>query len=235
MKINNTNITTWSARQSAISFTPMKFTNPSVWKSGAAAPTIFPGVVGFKDLTVKLIVKGASRDAILKNVSGIVAACKDKVTLTLDKYSRQFTGYMVQATNEEMAKHQFHRLTLQFSGYEHGAAVTVTGTNSVTINNAGNIISPAKITLTPSVAIETVSLTGVCRDSYTGADLPVTVKSLVKNTAVILDGINGGITQGGNPREATIWRLPSLVPGSNTITCDNSFVTMSIQYLPLYA
>lgn len=235
MKINNVNITTWGARQSTMSFAPTKYTNASLWKAGAAIPTVFPGVIGFKTLTLNLIVKGSGRDAILKNVSDIVAACRDKVTITLDDYSRQFTGYLTNASNEELSKKRFHRLNLQFNGFEHDPQVEVSGTSSISISNPGNQDSPARVLLTATAAISQIVLTGLCRDSYTGDDLPVTVKSLTANRRIVLNGINGSIAEGNGPKDVDIWRLPSLVPGANTITCDNSHVNIVIQYLPAYA
>lgn len=235
MKINNVNITTWNAKQWTIQIVPTKYTNASLWKSGAAVPVFFGGTVGFKTLTLGVMVYGATRDAILANVSGIVAACKDKVELVLDNYTRRFTGYLVSASNDELSKRKFHKLTLQFNGYEHAATVTVTGTQSLTINNPGNLDSPARITLTPDTTVSEIELTGICRDYYTGADKPVTVTSFTANKAVVLDGISGAITQNGSPKDVDIWRLPSLVPGSNTITCDNSHITIRVQYTPMYA
>lgn len=235
MKINDVNIATWSARQSTMSFAPTKYTNASTWQAGAAVPSLFGGIVGFKTLTLNLIVKGIDRADILENVSDIVAACKDKVTISLDRYPRKFTGYLTSASNEELSKKRFHRLNLQFNGYEHGDVETVSGTASLRIYNPGNLPSPAKIVLSPSQAIASVTLTGLCQDSYTGEDLPVTVKNLVKNQAVYLDGINGSINSGGLPREADIWRLPYLMPGWTDITCNSNYVTVGIECLPLYA
>lgn len=235
MKINDVDITVWHARQSTMSFSPSRITNISTWQTGAVIPSLFAGTVDFKTLTLNLIVKGANRADILKNVSCIVAACRDKVTISLDRYPRKFTGYLTSASNEELSKKLFHRLNLQFSGYEHGDAETASGTASLRIYNPGNLPSPAKITLSPSQAIASVTLTGLCQDSYTGEDLPVTVKNLVKNQAVYLDGINGSINSGGLPREADIWRLPYLMPGWTDITCNSNYVTVGVECLPLYA
>ena len=236
MKINNTNITTWQARQSKVQWGQTPYSNSSYWKAGAAVPMLFSGVVGFKQLTLTLIVKGADRVAILKNVSDIVAACQDKVTLTLDNMSHKYTGYLTNAQNEEMGKRTVHRLVMQFNGYEHGDQVQASGTSSITINNPGNLASPARIALTPTATMSSVTLSGICRDPYTGEDETVTINSLTNNKLIVLNGINGGITESpGNPKDVDIWHLPVLKPGSNTITCSSANVSIVVQVLPLYA
>ena len=236
MKINSVNISTWEARQSAVTWGQTAYANNSYWKSGAAIPMIFGGIVGFKQLTVTLLVKGADRNAILKNVSDIVAACKDKVALELDGMNHKFTGYLISAQNEEMGKRIVHRLTLQFNGYEHDSNFEVTGTSSLTVNNPGNLTSPARVALTPTANIASITLTGICRDPYTGADEPVTVTNLRNGVLIVLNGINGGITEApGNPKDVDIWHLPTMLPGSNTITCDNANVSITVRTIPLYA
>lgn len=236
MKINNVNITTWNARQSTVRFGQAAYANAAYWKSGAAVPTLFQGIVGFKGLTVTLIVKGANRNAILKNVSDIVAACRDKTTLIFDDLDHRFTGYLTSASNEEMAKRQFHRLTLQFNGYEHTAQIESSGTSSVTVSNPGNLPSPARVALTPTANLQSITLTGICRDPYTGDDQPVVVNNLTNGKLVVLNGINGGITEApGNPKDVDIWHLPIMKPGTNTITCDNAHVSIVVQTVPIYA
>lgn len=235
MRINNQDISVWCARQSTMQFAPSKFSNASVWKTGAAVPTIFGGKAGFKTLTLRLIVKGNDREDILHNVSAIVGACADKCEIGLDRYDNGFTGYLTSASNEELAKKLFHRLTLQFTGYEHGDLSQTTGTTSVRVYNHGSLPSPARLILTPTSDISRIVLTGICRDSYTGEDLPVTIEDVTSGSTIILDGIDGAITESGQPKDADIWRLPSLMPGWTTITCDNSHVGIAVQYLPLYA
>ena len=112
MKINNVDIATWNARQSTVKWGQVQFQNATYWKAGAAVPSFFGGIVGFKQLTVTLLVKGTDRNEILKNVSDIVAACKDKVTLILDGMSHRFTGYLTGPQNDELRKRELHRLTL---------------------------------------------------------------------------------------------------------------------------
>ena len=123
MIINGTDIRAWQARQSTVRFGQASYANASFWKGGAAIPTLFAGVHGFKQITITLIVKGDGRDAILKNVSDIVAACRDVVTILFGSLNHRFTGYLTSASNDELAIRQFHKLTLQFSGYEHSEQI----------------------------------------------------------------------------------------------------------------
>lgn len=236
MTINGIDVSTWGARQSTVRFGQTNYTNSSYWKAGTAIPMIFSGITGFKSLTVTLIFKDGTRNDKLKGASDVVAACKDKVALILDGIDHRFTGYLVSAQNEELSTRWLHRLTLQFSGYEHGANFEVSGTSSLTINNPGNTASPARVALTPTANISSVTLTGLCRDPYTGEDQTVTVNSLTNGRLIVINGINGGITEApGNPKDIDIWHLPTMLPGENTVTCSDSRVNIVVRTIPIYA
>lgn len=236
MIINGTDIKKWDARQSTVRFGQTPFANQSYWKTGAAVPVIFSGQAGFKSLTVTLIVKGKDRSGILKNVSDIVAACRDKVELLFDQLEHRFTGYLTNASNEELALRQFHRLTLQFNGYEHDATILKNGASEVTLYNPGNLPSPARVALRPTATMTSAILTGICRDPYTGEDQPVTVNQITNGKLIVLNGINGGITEApGNPKDVDIWHLPSVPPGWHTITCDSANITMEISVVPIFS
>lgn len=242
MIINGTDIRAWQAKQSTVRFGQASYANASFWKGGAAIPTLFAGVHGFKTITITLIVKGNGRDAILKNVSDIVATCRDVVTILFDSLilngslNHRFTGYLTSASNDELAIRQFHKLTLQFSGYEHSEQIEKSGTSSIEIFNPGNLPSPARVAITPTANASSITLTGISRDPYTDEDETVTVNSLTSGKLVVLNGINGEITEApGNPKDVDIWHLPTLKPGWNTIECNNANMNLNIRLIPIYA
>jgi phage-related protein len=122
---------------------------------------------------------------------------------------------------------------MEFNAYEYSQPVEYTGTGEIEVYNPGTVESPAIVTLTPSVRINPVHLTGICHDSYIGTDLPVTVPELLQDTPVIIDGVTGLITQDGSPKEIEAWTLPSFKPGTTTVTCDSSYVEVTIKVFPL--
>ena len=79
-----------------------------------------------------------------------------------------------------------------------------------------------------------ITLTGICQDSFTGEDLPVEIRDLETGKTVTLDGVTGLITQEGEPKEVDAWALPSLIPGNNPITCNNEYMTIKVIVIPIF-
>ncbi len=104
------------------------------------------------------------------------------------------------------------------------------------VTNPGNVASPAILELTPTIGAASVKITGLCRDSNTGEDLPVTVKNLTTGNKIILDGITGLITENGSLKagDVDMWEMPTLLPGNNTITIDTECTNIKATVLPIY-
>lgn len=235
MLINGFNVANLNAKQFAVEFSHAAIKNDSAWDKGAAAPYFAPTFTGFRSFNVVLYVKGANRQEIIQNCSDIVAKLLEPVDLVLDGFSHFFRATLSGTpTRDERAQRQFHRLTLPFVGYEFGDEVEVEGVTEFVVDNPGNITSPCRIELTPTISTATLQLTGICRDPFTGEDLPVTVNNLTTNKVVIIDGLTGLITENGAVKEVDAWELPSMKPGSNTVTCDNQVVNVKVIVTPLY-
>lgn len=235
MLINGFDVANLNAKQFAVEFSHAVIINDSAWDKGAAAPYFAPTYTGFRSFTVVLYVKGETRQEIIQNCSDIVAKLLGPVDLVLDGFSHYFRATLSGTpTRDERAQRQFHRLTLPFVGYEFGDEVEVEGTTELTIDNPGNMTSPCRIELTPTISTATLQLTGICRDPFTGADLPVTVNNLTTGKVVVIDGVTGLVTQDGAIKEVDAWELPSMLPGRNIITCDNQVVNVKVTTTPLY-
>lgn len=235
MLINGFDVANLNAKQFAVEFSHASIKNDSAWDKGAAAPYFAPTYTGFRSFNVVLYVRGVDREEIIQNCSDIVAKLLEPVNLKLDGFSHFFRATLSGTpSRDERSQRKFHRLTLPFVGYEFGDNVEVSGTTSFTVNNPGNIVSPCRVEITPRSGAASIQLTGICRDSFTGEDLPVTVKDLVTNKTVVIDGLTGLVTQDGAAKEVDAWELPSLKPGSNTITCNNSYMTIKVIVTPLY-
>ena len=88
--------------------------------------------------------------------------------------------------------------------------------------------------ITPRVGAASITLTGLCRDSFTGEDLPVIIKNLTTGNVVVIDALTGLITEAGNLKDIDIWALPSLLPGANQVSCSSSSMTVKVIVTPLY-
>ena len=234
MKINNTDISAFSAKQFTFETGHNSLTNASEWAAGSAVPYFARNDIGFASYTLTLVVKGQNRQEIMRNCSDILALLTGPVDLTVDGFSHKYKVVLDGFSHTERAQRTYHLLTLEFHGYEYGATVTEEGETSITIVNPGNLVSPAIVTVTPQADITSVTLSGICRNSRTGEGIDVVIPDLEEGKPVILDGVSGLTTQDGDPKNVTMWTLPTLLPGSNIVTCNNAFVTVTVECIPLY-
>ena len=72
MLINDTNISTFNARQHRVQIGHNGVKNGSEWPAGSVLPYLGRNSWGFKDITVFLVVKGDGREVIQQNCSSIM-------------------------------------------------------------------------------------------------------------------------------------------------------------------
>lgn len=240
MKINGWDISRADARQWNVTPGFHELKNDSEWVGGSPVPVLYGNEIGFKSLAVKLLVKSdGGRQAILNRCSQILSRLREPAELELDRFEHRFYGILTKYTHNEDAMKRFHTLTLTFDGYEYGTEIAyprkAVGTEKkLTVYNPGNIVTPCAVEITPTSTGISVTLTGICRDMRTGADLPVTIKNPTKDKTISLDGETGLFTQEGKAREADIWGLPTLAPGENVITSDNIWIDIAVRFKPRY-
>lgn len=241
MLINGKNITEYGkVKQWRVDIKPRKMDHDSEWPRGSPMPIFQAPAATFKEITITLMVYGNGREDILHRISNILADLTDVTELSLDGWEHGFRGVLEEADVKELSdtsRRRFQQLELQFSGYEYGDEVAASTTGaSVELTNPGNVVSPAILEITPTIGAASVEITGICRDSNTGTDLPVTIKNLTTGNKIILDGITGLITENGELKAADVdmWELPTLLPGTNTITVDTEYVNIKVTVLPIY-
>lgn len=244
MKINSWDISEASAHQLNVTPGFHSIKNDSDWVRGSPAPVLFANEIGFKNLKVSLLIKAdRDRQAILDNCSLILSKLLEPVDLELDDFDHKICGVLTKHTLEEnplnvpfVKYNRASTLTLEFNCYEYSDEVTqsASGSTSITVTNPGNIITPAIIEITPQVGASSIELTGICRNPYTGEDIPVTIADLVTDSTVTLDGESGLFTEGGELKEVEIWELPTLLPGENKITVNNSGMDITVRFRPRF-
>ena len=119
-------------------------------------------------------------------------------------------------------------LTLEFSGYEFSDQMLVkTETQSIEINNDGNLPSPAVLEIIPKTS-GTLAIAGCTTE-------PFTVKNVTEGQKIIISGITGEMTADGESKAADmeIWELPHLLPGSNVVSL-NLQADVTIKYEARY-
>ena len=101
--------------------------------------------------------------------------------------------------------------------------------------NPGNITTPVIIKILPQIGTSTLNITGLARNNLLNETYDIVVKNTEINKEIILDGENGLVTENGEIKagEVEMWELPSLMPGENTVTVDET-VSLTISFLPRY-
>lgn len=246
MKINGWDIADAGAQQHNVAPGFRSISNNSEWARGHPEPVLFGNTTGFKTLKITLLIKAnRDRQKILNQCSEILAHLLEPVDLELDGFEHKFYGVLKKHTLEEnplnipfVKYNRASKLTLEFDCYEYGEeeAKVGSGATELTISNPGNALTPAIIEITPQIGAASIVLTGICRNSDTGEDLPVTIANLETGKTIILDGESGLFTQDGELKAADIeiWAAPSLVPGENKITINNSRMDVVVRFHPRF-
>ena len=238
MKINSADISDYHAKQWRVTFDQSDISNESEWPRGSPLPFFSVNHRMFKTIEISMLVYGDNREQIRNRISDITALLLDAATLELDGYVRKFRGILKKSSVKEgsdQARKRFQTLELEFEGYEYGEVVSTTaaGVTQLSVYNPGNVESPAVITISPQIGMDELTITGIGRDS-SGTDLPATVYDLTTGKNVILDGINGLITEDGILKEVNIWTLPAMKPGNNEITLSSNRINIEVRVLPVY-
>lgn len=240
MLIRDMDISKWHAKQWKVTIGNHEITNNSQWDRGALGPFLDKNTLGFKNIQVVLLIKAQGRETMLRDRGNILAALLEPAELTLDGFCNHFMAILQRYSFEENVGNRqdlWHKLTLEMAGYEFGEQLVQTGTSgSITVLNPGNIVTPAVAEVLPAMGAAAVTVTGLGRNPDTGEEEPIIIRNLTTGHKVILDGETGLITQDGMPKTADVdfWEVPSLLPGNNTITCDNTQMSITIKIKPRF-
>lgn len=238
MRINGIDIGDYNGHQHAISWVPLEFSTSSEWISGASIPHFVRPTTGFKALTVRILVKGDSRQAIHDCASRIIALfVTGEANFELDRWSRRFTGSLRgNPKYTETSVNRWHTIEATFVGYEHDELVPVSGTGELRLHNPGTLQSPAVIRIIPAADGSHVALSGCSRSALDGRELDIVLGSVTAGHEVVIDGITGLITDNGALKaDISIGALPTLAPGWNVVSCSQSSAEIHVDVMPIYA
>lgn len=237
MKINGWDISEAMAKQWNVTTGHHSVNSDSEWVRGSPIPVMCKNRIGFKSIKVTMLVYGSNRDDIMRNRSIVLSHLLVPADLELDGFSHKFHGVMTKCTQEEKVMNRWHKLTVEFSCYEYGEEIVMvfSGSDSILIENTGNIETPLVMEITPQIGATSITLAGICRDTETGSDIPVIIKNPTKGEKIVLDGENGIFTINEVASDnIEIWELPTILPGENKITIDNNWVDLKLSFRPRF-
>lgn len=92
----------------------------------------------------------------------------------------------------------------------------------------GNAKTPAVIEIVTQTGLNSITITGI-------SDKSVTVRNIIKDIPLVIDGENVLITQNGVNKfgDSDLWEFPSLKPGNNIITLSTACAA-TLTYKPRY-
>jgi len=238
MLIDDFDITTRKARVVNTTVENSEVKSASEWPRGSPLPVMLPGETGFKKVKQTIVIKGASREEILKNRSDIMAQLTEPRHLTIPGFTHKFHAALTKQTPNEDSK-MFHTVKLEYDAYEYGEEITVsaTGQTEITVNNPGNTETPATIEITPTLGIASLTIDGLFRDGITKEVETSILKDLATGKVIKIDGKTGEMTENGLSRykaDDELWTLPSLMPGTNKITFNTKNLNVKITFKSRY-
>lgn len=249
MNINGWDISEAKAKQWNVTpgFSDIK--NESEWQRASPLPFLMKSSIGFKPLQVTFLVYGGNRNEVLQNCSMLLARLSEPVRLELDGFSHKYHGVMTKSDfvenplgRQRVTANKVGKLTAGFSCYEYSEqpdgspfSKSSSGSAQLIVTNPGNLDTPAVVEITPKIGIAELVINGLTRNPDTGENLKISIKSLTTGNKIILDGETGLFTEKGVlKKDIEIWTLPSLLPGTNTITLSNAQMDISVKYRPRF-
>ena len=198
------------------------------WLRNSLNPLYFGKTEQFKKINVQFVISDAGDNGALTNISNLTKQF-EKCTIKFNDVDFYFDCTIASKSNEKLTN-GFYTLDVELKsayGYLPSVTIVLSGT-SQTITVPGNLPTPAVVTLTPSIDMSSVTLTG--------AGKPITISNLHANTPVIIEGEQCLVTESGVNKfsDTDMWAFPVLQPGANTISVDHGGVTVQIVYKPKF-
>lgn len=191
MKINDTDIRVFNAKQLAVGYEPPSTSVSVELFEGGLLPSETETYTPLSNIKVEIYFRGQTRNEIQRYVSDFNAALQKGVTLTLDGYERKFRGYMTTNTLSKTITKTRYTAEFSFTGYWFSELVTLKwqGVNEAKFEAAGNRWSPCKISITALEYVEVLKINGFSDE--------LTVNIIPKGATVVIDSTKGFVTMDG--------------------------------------
>lgn len=183
-------------------------------------------------MKIELLFQAKRSEEIEKNISDCTALLLEPRVIKIDYQNFLYTVILtkVDSTNE-VKSGAASIVTYNFIGYACGTRKKLDFNQALKAEwkIKGNIPTSAVVTITPTLSIQSATLTGFSDD-------PITIRNLKKDQAVILDGEAGTVTEAGQNKfkDVDLWAFPRLRPGMQTVTCDVESLRIHVEYNPRY-
>ena len=198
------------------------------WDYYLDRPENYGSGLEFKDVKLDLILECATEEIFQNNLNEISEIFRKGGEVRFKDLPYLYKMYAkVKPEYEKIAEHHY-RVELNLdSDFGISEIRTVTGSNSVSVNNKGNYRTPAKLILTVPAMQSSLTVSGF--------EHTLRLVNTPTNANIVIDASTGQVTINGNNAidKVDSFHLPYLMVGSHTIRC-NVNCTMQIQYYERY-
>lgn len=231
MKVNNTDIRKYDAKQLTVDIQPPSIYANHEWIDGAAIPTEFETEVKMGHLKLSIYFKGESRNNIIRTASEFMRNFTKSCDLELDGYKGKYRGFMTANDyNKTIAKDRYV-LNLEFDGffYDEELEIVIDGKTTASFYKLGSRNAPCIVEIHAKSALTNYTIGGF-------GDSDIVVESLEKGKTVVIDGNAGLVTiDGANAFETVnLWEFPKLVKEETTLTFSSAEAEVKIRYMPMW-
>jgi phage-related protein len=183
----------------------------------------------FKSVRVGFIIDDSDDNTAQNDLSGISKAL-EKCTLKfedLDFYYDCMSSNPPTIEKKQIGKYEIDAELKAAYAYLPAVTVSLSGASEL-INVSGNLPTSAIVTIIPAADLISVTLSGMGKE--------ITINNLHVNTPIVIDGEQCLVTENGANKfsDTDMWAFPVLQPGSNTVSVDNSDVTVQVSYKPKF-
>ena len=173
-------------------------------------------------LQLQFFVGGADEDEAQRNVSGLVAACRE-CTIKRGPSRFEYPAILLDYTNISSGVPPYRSVTLNFAAVCRLPLVSVPLTSTGNVYNQGNTPSGVRFEITPSKKLTSFTIAGI------------TCKDLAANETFVIDGIAGKVFSNEDNRfaDTDLTEFPDIQPGNNPITMSTP-ANVTVSFYPLF-
>lgn len=232
MLINNIDISKYNARVLDVNIQNSSISNLSDSDmKNKLIPLFLKSKVSLNNITVTLLINSLDKKQYYLDKSNLLSIMLESFYIYFKDRKLKFKCILLNQVDQASLRQIRGRFQLTFIGYnlENEVIETINRVTSKSINVLGNYPVATTIEITPVIDMIDLKITGLSED-------PLIVKNLKGNKTIIIDGINGTVTQDGiNKFEDTdMWEFPFLIPGKNDITLNKDTCNITIKYNPRF-
>ncbi|WP_290063440.1 phage distal tail protein [Paraclostridium bifermentans] len=232
MLINNIDISKYNARVLDVNIQNSSISNLSDLDiKNKLLPLFLKSKVALNNITVTLLINSLDKRQYYLDKSNLLSNMLESFDIYFKDRNLKFKCVLVNQADQPSLRQIRGRFQLTFIGYnlENEVIETINRITSKTVDAFGNYKVPIIMEITPVIDMIDLKITGLSED-------PLIVKDLKGTKTIIIDGINGTVTQDGINKfnDTDMWEFPFLVPGKNNILLSKDTCNITIKYNPRY-